>query len=248
TFDNKGRMIASDQYGGLFRLELPPIGADSTVKPKIEKLQFPQKDEADTTNQVGMGFAQGLLWAHNSLYVMVNHFPNDAFSKGSGIYRLQDLNGDDQYDSITQLLAINGEGEHGPHSIILGPDSALYVVAGNHTDLPDMDGFRLPPTWQRDNLLPHILAPQGHATDRKEPGGWIAKTNADGSEWELISAGYRNSFDIAFNDHGELFTYDADMEWDFGMPWYRPTRINHVTSGSEYGWRTGNAKWDPAYL
>ena len=122
TFDNKGRMIASDQYGGLFRLELPPIGADSTVKPKIEKLQLPQKDEADTTNQVGMGFAQGLLWAHNSLYVMVNHFPNDAFSKGSGMYRLQDLNGDDQYDSITQLLAINGEGEHGPHSIILGPD------------------------------------------------------------------------------------------------------------------------------
>lgn len=248
TFDDKGRMIASDQYGGLFRLELPPIGADSTVKPKIEKLQFPQKDEADTTNQVGMGFAQGLLWAHNSLYVMVNHFPNDAFSKGSGMYRLQDLNGDDQYDDITQLLAINGEGEHGPHSIILGPDSALYVVAGNHTDLPDMDGFRLPPTWQRDNLLPHILDPQGHATDRKEPGGWIAKTNAEGSEWELISAGYRNSFDIAFNDHGELFTYDADMEWDFGMPWYRPTRINHVTSGSEYGWRTGNAKWDPAYL
>ena len=66
TFDDKGRMIASDQYGGLFRLELPPIGADSTVKPKIEKLQFPQKAEADTTNQVGMGFAQGLLWAHNS--------------------------------------------------------------------------------------------------------------------------------------------------------------------------------------
>jgi putative heme-binding domain-containing protein len=37
------------------------------------------------------------------------------------------------------------------------------------------------------------------------------------------------------------------MEWDFGMPWYRPTRINHVTSGSEYGWRTGNMKWSPDY-
>ena len=57
----------------------------------------------------------------------------------------------------------------------------------------------------------------------------------------------RNPFDIAFNEDGELFTYDADMEWDFGMPWYRPTRINHVTSGSEYGWRTGNSKWSPTY-
>ncbi|MGB3151536.1 MAG: c-type cytochrome, partial [Maribacter sp.] len=28
---------------------------------------------------------------------------------------------------------------------------------------------------------------------------------------------------------------------------YRPTRICHVTSGSEFGWRTGNGKWSPAY-
>jgi len=37
------------------------------------------------------------------------------------------------------------------------------------------------------------------------------------------------------------------MEWDFGMPWYRPTRLMHVTSGSEFGWRTGNSKWSPSY-
>lgn len=248
TFDDQGRMITSDQYGGLFRLELPPIGSDSTVQPKIEKLQFPHENPADTSsNQVGMGFAQGLLWAHNSLYVMVNHFPNDEFNKGSGLYRLQDTNGDDQYDKITKMISLKGEGEHGPHSIVLGPDSSLYVIAGNHTDLPDMDSFRLPATWQRDNLFPHLLDPQGHATDRKEPGGWIAKTDPDGSHWELVSAGYRNAFDMAFNDQGELFTYDSDMEWDFGMPWYRPTRINHVPSGSEFGWRTGNAKWDAEY-
>ena len=68
-----------------------------------------------------------------------------------------------------------------------------------------------------------------------------------GSHWELISAGYRNAFDIAFNEEGELFTYDSDMEWDFGMPWYRPTRICHATSGSEFGWRTGNSKWSPDF-
>ena len=46
---------------------------------------------------------------------------------------------------------------------------------------------------------------------------------------------------------GDLFVYDADMEWDFGLPWYRPTRICHATSGSEFGWRTGNGKWSPAF-
>ena len=31
------------------------------------------------------------------------------------------------------------------------------------------------------------------------------------------------------------------------MPWYRPTRVNHATSGSELGWRSGTAKWPAAY-
>ena len=43
-----------------------------------------------------------------------------------------------------------------------------------------------------------------------------------------------------------MFVYDADMEWDMGMPWYRPTRVIHATSGSEFGWRSGTGKW-PAY-
>ncbi|WP_400261535.1 c-type cytochrome [Sphingobacterium sp. SG20118] len=248
TFDDKGRMITSDQYGALFRIELPPIGSDSTIKPKIEKLDFPTDNPADTSStKVGIGFAQGLLWAHNSLYVVVNHNPNEQFSKGSGLYRLQDTNQDDKLDKITQLLALNGEGEHGPHSVVLGPDSAIYLIAGNHTDLPKMDAYRLPSNWHHDNLFPHIVDPQGHATDRKEPGGWIAKTDAEGKHWEMISGGYRNPFDITFNDDGEMFTYDSDMEWDFGMPWYRPTRICHVISGGEFGWRTGNGKWDPSY-
>jgi putative heme-binding domain-containing protein len=37
------------------------------------------------------------------------------------------------------------------------------------------------------------------------------------------------------------------MEWDFGTPWYRPTRVCHVTSGSEFGWRNGTGKWPEYY-
>lgn len=44
-----------------------------------------------------------------------------------------------------------------------------------------------------------------------------------------------------------MFTYDADMEWDINTPWYRPTRINHVISGAEFGWRNGSAKWPEYY-
>ncbi len=245
TFDDKGRMLTADQYGFIYRLELPPIGSDSTVKPKVEKLLIGNVAEP----QVGMGYAQGLLYAFNSLYVMVNHNGNETFERGTGLYRIQDLDGDDQFETITQVRAFTGEpGEHGPHSLKVTPDGkSILVVAGNHVDVPEMDAYRLPRVWQEDNLFPLIKDPRGHANNRTAPGGWIAKIDPEGKTWELISAGYRNQFDVAYNEVGDMFTYDSDMEWDFGMPWYRPTRICHVTSGSEFGWRTGNSKWTPVY-
>jgi putative heme-binding domain-containing protein len=240
AFDDKGRMIASDQYGGLFRLTIPTVGSAS-ITPTIEKLVISK----DTS--IGMGYAQGLLYAFNSLYVMVNNRPSKQFPKPSGLYRLQDSDGDDQFDKVTMLKELKGEGEHGPHSVVLSPDKkSIYVVAGNHTDVPQMDAYRLPANWKEDNMFPLIKDPRGHANDRYAPGGWIAKIDPEGKRWELMGAGFRNEFDVAFNEAGDMFTYDSDMEWDFGLPWYRPTRICHVTSGAEFGWRTGNSKWLPA--
>jgi putative heme-binding domain-containing protein len=249
AFDDRGRLLTSDQYGALYRLTLPPIG--NTAPPQIERVPFDISEAVgtDTTQpRLEMGYAQGLLYAFNSLYVMVNHRSNTAFSRGSGLYRLQDTDGDDQFDRITLLKELNGEGEHGPHSIKLSPDGkSLYVIAGNHTDLPEMDAHRLPKVWKEDNLFPLIKDPRGHAIDRTAPGGWIANVDPEGQRWELVSAGYRNPFDLAFNEAGDLFVYDSDMEWDFGLPWYRPTRICHATSGSEFGWRTGSGKWSPTF-
>ncbi len=246
TFDNKDRLITADQYGALYRMEIPAIGSDE-LKPKIEKLKI-QTGEAVADSVIQMGYAQGLLYAFNSLYVMVNHRGNDEFEKTSGLYRLQDTDNDDQYDKISLLKSLNGAGEHGPHSIVLSPDGeSLYVIAGNHTDLPEMDAYRLPNVWQNDNLFPEVKDPRGHANDRGAPAGWIANIDPEGKRWELVSAGFRNPFDLDFNDQGDMFVYDSYMEWDLGMPWYRPTRICHVTSGSEFGWRTGNGKWSPAY-
>ncbi|OYX17199.1 MAG: heme-binding protein, partial [Algoriphagus sp. 32-45-6] len=153
------------------------------------------------------------------------------------------------YETVTQIRELKGQqGEHGPHSMKVTPDGkGIYLIAGNHVDVPEMNSYRLPPVWQEDNLFPLIKDPRGHANNRMAPGGWIARINPDGTDWELIGAGFRNAFDFDYNEVGDIFAYDADMEWDFGMPWYRPTRINHVTSGAEFGWRTGNSKWSPNY-
>lgn len=243
TFDDKGRLITADQYGFLYRLTIPEVGSEDSVQ--VEKMIVGNVAEP----QVGMGYAQGLLYAFNSIYVMVNHHSNETFEKSTGLYRIQDLDEDDQYETITEIRTFDGEpGEHGPHSMKLTPDGKRIVLsAGNHVDVPEMDHYRIPRVWDEDNLFPLIKDPRGHANSRTAPGGWIATIDPEGDNWEMIAAGFRNEFDIAYNEVGDLFTYDSDMEWDFGMPWYRPTRINHVTSGAEFGWRTGNAKWSPNY-
>ncbi|MEC9093949.1 MAG: heme-binding protein, partial [Planctomycetota bacterium] len=230
THDDRGRLITSDQYGGLFRITPPAIG--SKDKPKIEKLA------------VEMGHAQGLLYAFDSLYAVVNGKP---FGKGPGLYRLKDTNNDDQFDQVELLRAIKGGGEHGPHAVILSPDrKSLFVCGGNHTEIPNPESSRVPRNWSEDQLLPRMWDAGGHAVGKLAPGGWICKTDPQGKQWELVSSGYRNEYDIAFNLEGDLFTYDADMEWDIGSPWYRPTRVCFASSGSEFGWRSGTGKW-PAY-
>ena len=250
TFDPKGRIIASDQYGYLYRITVPAIG-DTITRTKAEKLLV-LNDTAfmnqKNPGKISMGYAQGLLYAFNSLYVMVNHSGNDEMKRTSGLYRLQDTNGDDQFDQITLLKSMKGSGEHGTHSVVLSPDGqSLHVVAGNFTKIPQMDTYRNIPDGKLDNLFPLIKDPNGHDNTVESHGGWIAKTDPEGKKWELIASGLRNSFDIAFNDAGEMFTYDSDMEWDFGTPWYRPTRILHVTSGAEFGWRPGTLKWNANY-
>ncbi len=238
TVDPKGRLLASDQGDkGLYRITPPKIGSNEETR--VEKLELP------------ISAAQGMLCAFDSLYLSVNGGP------GSGLYRARDTNNDDQYDQVEKLLAFRGGGEHGPHALRLSPDGKkLVVICGNHT-LPPFDPAkavdnpeytsRIPMNWNEDHILPRQWDANGHAVGILAPGGWIAQTDPDGKAWEILSMGYRNPYDMDFNQEGELFAYDADMEWDLGTPWYRPTRVVHATSGSEFGWRSGTGKWPTWY-
>jgi len=92
-----------------------------------------------------------------------------------------------------------------------------------------------------------MSTPGGMFAELRAPGGWVARVSPDGRDWEVVATGFRNHYDIAVSPEGELFTYDSDMEWDVGTPWYRPTRVNHVVSGGEFGWRTGTGPWPDWY-
>ncbi len=231
TVDAKGRLITCDQYGAIYRVTLGQPGE----APKVEPLAVP------------IGGAHGVLFAHDSLYVMVDERAAQH-PREQGLWRLKYRAPDDAYDEPVLLRAFKGSGEHGPHSIALGPDGkSLYASNGNHTKLPDILEKSRPVAWDEDQIIPRLWDANGHAKGILAPGGCVLKTDLEGKEFELFSMGFRNEFDIAFDANGELFTFDADMEWDIGSPWYRPTRINHVTSGGDAGWRSGAGKWPTYY-
>ncbi|MDF1810894.1 MAG: hypothetical protein P1V20_01720 [Verrucomicrobiales bacterium] len=243
--DDKGRIIVSDQYGGLYRFPAPAPG--KTIDPAtIEQIAYSAekpgqgKPIAEQKKLPNIGHAQGLCYAFDSLYVVVN---SRSSATGSGVFRLRDTNGDDKFDKLDTIKALAATGgEHGPHAIIPAPDGKhLYVVMGNQTRLPeDYTHSRVPEVWAEDQLFPSL---QHFMVGAEAPLGHIAQIDPDGKTWDIISTGFRNQYDAAFNRVGELFTYDADMEWDLNTPWYRPTRINHVIDGAEFGWRTGSGKF-----
>lgn len=221
----EGDLIASDQGDkGFYRIAVRKGFEEPEVK--VERMVMP------------VSGAQGLEWAFDHLYANVN---------GQGLFRLSDARGNGQLNMLEYLGGPLEEGEHGNHSLVQTEDgNHIYAVNGNHTPAPELTGNRLS-NWQEDILLPRNWDARGHARGIFAPGGYIARINPGATEWEMISMGYRNTYDIAINPHGELFAYDSDMEWDMGMPWYRPTRILHAVSGSDYGWRSGSGKWKEYY-
>ncbi len=230
TVDPKGRLIISPQRDDqpLLRFTLSSRGQ---VK-KVESIPAPLHQ------------AMGVCYAHDSLYVN-GHGPD-----GTGLYRLIDANHNDQFETneVHFLKKFEGEGEHGYHAVECGPDGMIYVMNGNHTKLPAGIAADSPHrNYQEDQLLPRQWDANGHAVGILAPGGHILRTDAEGKNWELLLAGFRNSYDFDFNAAGEIFTFDSDMEWDWGLPWYRPTRIIHSVTGGEYGWRSGSGKWPDYY-
>lgn len=229
TKDNKGRLIVSPQKDTqpLLRITLDRAGKVT----KIEPIPAPVKQ------------AMGLCYAHKSLYV------NGHGPEGTGLYRLIDQNRNDQFDTneVHFLKNMKGEGEHGYHAVVEGPDGMIYVMNGNHTKLPEGTATNSPHrNYQEDFLLPRLWDANGHAVGILAPGGYVLRTDPEGKQWELMLAGFRNSYDFDFNADGEMFTFDSDMEWDWGLPWYRATRIVHCITGGEYGWRSGTSN-EPEY-
>lgn len=242
AFNEAGNLIVSRERGPLYLVsDDDRNGVFETAKVYCEEVKN----------------CQGILPLNGSVFAVGEMFhtgdegeKKDGEKKTVALFLLEDADRDGKAEKQSVVFKFKGGmGEHGPHAPVLGPDGLIYLVIGNHASAevqfePTSPHLRY---YEGDLVQPKYEDAGGHAHGLKAPGGVVIRTDVTGSFVELFSGGFRNAYDIAFNRQGDLFSYDSDMEWDVGLPWYRPTRVNHLIPGAELGWRSGWSKW-PSYF
>jgi putative heme-binding domain-containing protein len=210
AFDPKGRIIISRESRGLLRFT-------------------PGKDAPPELFATNLLECRGLLFAFDALYANANN--------SKGLYRLRDTDGDDQFDEVRLLRETPGGVGHGRNDLVLGPDNFIYLAHGDDVGLPKDADRSIFPRFAPDRLLPCEWEAHLYGAGVPWPAGHVIRTDRDGRTWQVVLGGLRNAYGLDFNAEGELFTYDADLEWDIGLPWYHPTRVLHLVPGADYGWR-----------
>jgi glucose/arabinose dehydrogenase len=121
-------------------------------------------------------------------------------------------------------------GDHDAHTLLRGFDGSIYLMAGNGAGIKARD---------------HITETNSPMLFEREAS--IFRFDPDGTHWECIATGGRNPPNLGQNYMGDFFSFDSDMEWHVGLPWYRPVRLNHWIVGADQGWQEVGA-FPPYYI
>ncbi|MEM7316388.1 MAG: hypothetical protein AAF497_24915, partial [Planctomycetota bacterium] len=192
TFNEFGQILASQEGGPLLMVyDSNDNGTPDKVRVCCERVTS----------------CQGILSVSGRVYVI-----GDGPS-GGGLYQLEDLDRNGDYEKVTALVQFVGRlGEHGPHGLALGPDGMIYISIGNHTRLSQPFAMTSPhhDFYEGEISLPRYEDPLGHAKGIRAPGGGVLRVDLEGRHAELVAGGVRNAYDLAFNRDGDLFMHDSD--------------------------------------
>lgn len=150
--------------------------------------------------------AGGVLKTGDDLFVAI----------GPDLWRMKDKNGDgiaDEKMSISHGYGIHiGFSGHGMSGVEMGPDGRIYWQIGDiGFNGTDQNGKK----WEYPN------------------SGAIARSNPDGSDFEIFAHGLRNTHEFAFDQYGNLVSEDND-----GDHAGEKERLVYVVNGSDAGWRS----------
>jgi len=159
---------------------------------------------ADGFNAIEDGTAAGILAREGNVYL--TNIPK--------VYKLRDSNNDGESDEREVFadgfgvrVAFRG---HDMHGLTLGPDGRLYFSIGDR-------GY-------------NVTTKEGQHLHRPDTGA-VFRCELDGSKLEVFAYGLRNPQELAFDDHGNLFTGDNNSDSGDKARWV------YVTQGSDQGWR-----------
>jgi len=132
------------------------------------------------------------------------------------MWRLKDTNGDgvlDQKTSISHGYGVHvGFSGHGMSNPIEGPDGKIY--------------------WNIGDIGANITTAEG-VNHKRSNEGIIARSNPDGTNFEIFAGGLRNTHEFVFDEYGNLISSDNDGDHPG-----ESERLVHVVEGSDAGWRS----------
>jgi quinoprotein glucose dehydrogenase len=188
---------------------------DLTVeKDEVWRLEDTNKDGiADVSKRIINDFSEeisdvagGVLARDKDLFVAI----------APDLWRFEDKNGDgvmDKKTSISTGYDVHiGFGGHGMSGIVEGPDGRIY--------------------WNIGDIGANITTVDGQKIANPN-SGFIARSNPDGSDFEIFASGLRNTHEFAFDEFGNLISSDND-----GDHAGESERLVHVVEGSDAGWRS----------
>ncbi|NDE61762.1 MAG: heme-binding protein, partial [Cyclobacteriaceae bacterium] len=149
--------------------------------------------------------AGGIMKTEDALYV----------AAGPDMWRMMDTNGDgimDDKKSLSHGYAIHiGFGAHGMSGVEMGPDGRIY--------------------WGIGDIGFNGKGEDGTVYDYSNTGV-IARSNPDGSDFEIFAFGLRNTHEFVFDQYSNLISVDNDGDHPG-----EKERLVYITRGSDTGWR-----------
>lgn len=142
---------------------------------------------------------------------------NDAFvAVGPDLWRLDNTNKKGLWTnakSIATGFAVHiGFGGHGMSSVIEGPDGKIY--------------------WQIGDIGANITTVDGRKLANPN-SGVLVRSNADGTDLEIVASGIRNTHEFVFDHYGNIISSDNDGDHPG-----ESERLVHIVEGADIGWRS----------
>jgi quinoprotein glucose dehydrogenase len=183
-------------------------------KEEVWRLEDTNKDGfADISTRILADFCEEISDVAGGLLVRAK----DVFvGVAPDLWRMEDTNNDgflDKKTSISTGYGVHiGFGGHNMSGIVEGPDGRIY--------------------WNIGDIGASIMAKDGKKHENPN-SGFIARSNPDGSDFEIFATGLRNTHEFVFDEYGNLISSDNDGDHPG-----ESERLVHVVEGSDAGWRS----------